>query len=301
VSRRLELTMYEHGWYQIKFAHELPDHGISALELDGRPLMAARAGGRVGVFDAVCPHRGAHLAHGGRLDDGAVVCPFHGYRIGLGEGGGHDFCVRELHGGVAGGGVFARLSGRAEPDLGEVLAELERDHVFVPGFSMQVDASMETVIENGFDNAHFKSVHGLAQPDLAVRTGEHGELVAEGVFAIPAIRGAGGGRRTRYLARAFSPGIMLASLEGEPPYNYKILTAATPRAGSVGCTIRLTLVFPGTEPPPDRLVRGILQESRKGLELDRDVWDHLVPDAPQRYTDLDDAVQRFHAYCETFR
>jgi len=293
--------MYEHGWYQVAFEHELGE-GIAPLEIAGRPLMAVRESDRVRVFDATCPHRGAHLAFGGRVDGGALICPFHGYRIGLGAGGGQDFCVREYRAGVFGGTVFVRLSEREEPDLGAVLAGLEQSHVFVPGFTMEVEASMEIVIENGFDNAHFKSVHGLGQPDLEVRAGERGELVAEGVFQIPSIPGADdAGRRTRYMARAFSPGVMLASLDGEPPYNYKILTGATPRADGRGCTIRLTLLFPGTANPPERLVQGIVQESRKGLELDRRVWDHLVGGAPQQYTELDDAVRRFGGYCASFR
>ena len=37
--------------------------------------------GAVCLADAVCPHLGANLAHefGGRLKDGCLVCPFHGY------------------------------------------------------------------------------------------------------------------------------------------------------------------------------------------------------------------------------
>ncbi|UCF48982.1 MAG: Rieske 2Fe-2S domain-containing protein [Myxococcales bacterium] len=35
--------------------------------------------GDVRVFDAYCPHQGAHLGHGGRLDDDCLRCPFHGF------------------------------------------------------------------------------------------------------------------------------------------------------------------------------------------------------------------------------
>ena len=30
-------------------------------------------------MDAYCPHLGAHLGHGGRVEGGAVRCPFHAW------------------------------------------------------------------------------------------------------------------------------------------------------------------------------------------------------------------------------
>jgi nitrite reductase/ring-hydroxylating ferredoxin subunit len=36
------------------------------------------ATGRLRVFDAFCPHQGAHLGHGVRIDDDCLRCPFHG-------------------------------------------------------------------------------------------------------------------------------------------------------------------------------------------------------------------------------
>lgn len=34
--------------------------------------------GELRVFDAFCPHQGAHLGYGGRIDEGLLRCPFHG-------------------------------------------------------------------------------------------------------------------------------------------------------------------------------------------------------------------------------
>src|SRR5205814_490494 len=150
---------------------------------------------KVDVFDAVCPHRGAHLAYGGRLTAQTVVCPFHGHRIGLGGVSGDGFCVRAYATLVHGGGVFVRLSDRVEPDFARAVQELGEDHTFVPGFEMTTRTTMEVVIENGFDSAHFRSVHGLlSRPGLAVERGRFGELVAEGRFEIPWRSGPGPGK-----------------------------------------------------------------------------------------------------------
>jgi phthalate 4,5-dioxygenase oxygenase subunit len=54
------------------------------VKLFGRNFVAFRGGnGEVGFLDEACPHRGASLALG-RVDDCAVTCLFHGWRISAG-------------------------------------------------------------------------------------------------------------------------------------------------------------------------------------------------------------------------
>jgi phenylpropionate dioxygenase-like ring-hydroxylating dioxygenase large terminal subunit len=43
------------------------------------PITSATSSSTLRVFDAHCPHQGAHLGHGGRLRDGCVGCPFHDF------------------------------------------------------------------------------------------------------------------------------------------------------------------------------------------------------------------------------
>lgn len=44
----------------------------------GKELVAFRdERGKVAVLDAVCPHFGAHLGHGGTVENGCIRCPFH--------------------------------------------------------------------------------------------------------------------------------------------------------------------------------------------------------------------------------
>lgn len=71
------------GWYLLAFLPEL-EEGINPLEVGGQSVIAIRCGGEVTVFDATCPHRGANLGYGGKLDRDCIVCPFHGKRIKLG-------------------------------------------------------------------------------------------------------------------------------------------------------------------------------------------------------------------------
>ena len=58
-----------------------------AVTVAGRTLALLREGDRfIAVADA-CPHMGASLADG-RVEDGVVTCPWHGWRYDLGSGAG---------------------------------------------------------------------------------------------------------------------------------------------------------------------------------------------------------------------
>ncbi len=304
---------YQHGWYQVAFERDLSPP-ITPLSFAGRALMAISDPGpeRVRVFDAVCPHRGAHLAYGGRLaTPSTIVCPFHGYRIGLDEVSHDGFCARGYVCLVYGGGVFVRLSDQAGPDFARALQELGAGHTFIPGFEMTADTTIDVVIENGFDNAHFRAVHGLMSlPGLVVRTGPFGELVAEGRFDIPWRGGpegpapSGGRLHARYLGHAFSPGTFIAELDGDPPFRYRMMTNATPNGTGRACTIRFTLMLPnadGGSPPGERFTRELLQHSRDGLELDRAIWNRLDPHHVPRLTTSDHAAIAFGEFCRAFR
>lgn len=69
------------GWWQVMWSDELVPGAVVPLRYFGVDLVAFRTeDGRVSVFDAYCPHMGAHLGYGGRVDADELVCPFHGWR-----------------------------------------------------------------------------------------------------------------------------------------------------------------------------------------------------------------------------
>ncbi|HEY7821116.1 MAG TPA: Rieske 2Fe-2S domain-containing protein [Vicinamibacteria bacterium] len=301
--------MYDHGWYQVAFEHEL-ENDVNPLGFAGRRWMGIKTPSGIRILDATCPHRGAHLAFGGKMVGEVVRCPFHGHAIGLGKASPEGFEVREYGAASIGGMVFAALSDAEVPDLPRALAELASDHAFITGFEMKAETTIATVMENGFDSAHFKSVHRLRnRPRFEIGTGRYGELVAEGVFEIP--RGgwyerpgaSGGPIQARYQARAFSPGVVIASLEGEQPFNYKIITTASPDGSAKSCTIRLTLVLPntgGAGPPQRQFAEALLAVSRQGLEEDREIWNRLDLSVPQRLTENDEPAVAFAEFCRRF-
>ncbi|MEL7209070.1 MAG: Rieske 2Fe-2S domain-containing protein, partial [Actinomycetota bacterium] len=132
------------GWYRLD-----PD-GATALDagevvgrtLGGREIVLWPGPDGVVAADAHCPHLGAHLGHGGTVEDGCLRCPFHGWRWGPDgahlEIPGHDTVtnarlgtipVREVDGGVL--VWFGRPEAAWEP--AELTAEIPADAVDLGG------------------------------------------------------------------------------------------------------------------------------------------------------------------------
>jgi phenylpropionate dioxygenase-like ring-hydroxylating dioxygenase large terminal subunit len=85
-SERFPFTAHPKGWYVIALSEEIDKGALIQLRYFGRDLIAYRGdSGRVYVTDAYCPHLGAHLGYGGRIEGETIRCPFHGWRF---DGGG---------------------------------------------------------------------------------------------------------------------------------------------------------------------------------------------------------------------
>jgi 3-ketosteroid 9alpha-monooxygenase subunit A len=294
------------GWYRVAFTPDATEE-ISPVEIGSLPLVLVNLPDGIGAFDAVCPHRGAHLGYGGKLDGGVIVCPFHGRRIGLGEDRNRPYCVRQYQTLEVGGSIYVLLSDEHENGLTAFLEQLAPSHYFVSGFFLDAQVAPEFVIENVFDTDHFTAVHGLARrPQLSVHEGPTGELTVEAVFEAPGARewqGADedGTAKTRFCAHVFSPTLVASEL-GEPGNAHVVFTSATPTADGA-CVIRVSLAMaPAADggPPSDEIVMGLLRDSRRAFEQDLVVWEHLVPGAPSNYDGSDRPVIAFRAFCERF-
>jgi len=115
-----------------------------------------------GWYDAVCPHRGANLG-GGKLEQGCVVCPYHGHRVALGADPGAEFSVQRYPTLCAGGLLFAMIGDFNQGPLPKMIDYLTRTHQIFPGFEKSIRIAPEMVIENAFDWAHFGPVHDVLE------------------------------------------------------------------------------------------------------------------------------------------
>lgn len=177
MSRRYPFPATPDGWYGLCLAADLAPGDVKALRYFGRELVAFRGdGGAAHVFDAHCPHLGAHLGVGGRVEGDGIRCPFHGWRFdGLGclaEVPGLErtpsgvraksYPVQERNGFLH---VWFHAQGAAPAyDVRDFLGEPAQ---WTPWRSnaYRVRVHVQDMSENILDRAHFLHVHDMRAPD----------------------------------------------------------------------------------------------------------------------------------------
>jgi nitrite reductase/ring-hydroxylating ferredoxin subunit len=164
------------GWFVVAEAATLAPGEVRAIHYFDRDLVVYRgADGTPRVMDAHCQHLGAHLAVGGRVEDGCIRCPFHGWKF----DGTSGRCVEIPYGEVT--RIPTRAHARSYPTL-------ERNHMIwvwyhakggdpfyevpeVPEFhdegwspivvrDFEIRVSAQDMAENNVDFSHFRYVHG---------------------------------------------------------------------------------------------------------------------------------------------
>ncbi|EGF89939.1 rieske 2Fe-2S domain protein [Asticcacaulis biprosthecium C19] len=160
---RIELRS---GWYAVALSSDLKDKPLRVM-FDGQAYVLWRDGGRIGskigALADICPHRGAPLSLG-RIQDGGVVCPYHGWRFERDGRCSHmpalaspaPAFIAPVQAAEGDGFVFL---GRHAADLPLPIAPL------VPGgtsviMTGQVATTLGDFAENILDTTHTSVVHG---------------------------------------------------------------------------------------------------------------------------------------------
>jgi phenylpropionate dioxygenase-like ring-hydroxylating dioxygenase large terminal subunit len=296
--------MYKHGWYKLAFERDLNEE-LTPATIGSRRFVISRTEQGIRVFDADCPHRGAHLAYGGRLDGNAVICPFHRYRIGIGREATGDFQVQEYETLVISGLIFVRLSNSHDNGFAEFIYRLAETHTINPGFVMEIKSPAEIIIENGFDNTHFRPVHGVDAGKFVPQIDENGSLVVNSYFyhrteQALATMPSGTMIETPVQVNAFSPFLSVAQLGGRMPMVF--MTSVNP-IGENLTRLRFSLALSKKvygDPAPDRVVQSMLQGNRNGIQCDVIIWENLSHTSPRNHTAQDAAILEFEQFCEQF-
>jgi phenylpropionate dioxygenase-like ring-hydroxylating dioxygenase large terminal subunit len=149
------------GWYVVDASRAITD-GPRPYVLDGHEYVAWRADGKAQVAPDVCPHMGAQLSCG-QVQGGALVCPWHGLRLGP-EGHGPWKPVPTHDDGVL---VWAQLDGAESPTDGPVLPP--RPDRFVAGV-VRAEATCEPrdILANRLDPWHGVHFHPHSFTSLQV-------------------------------------------------------------------------------------------------------------------------------------
>lgn len=289
------------GWFQIAFERDLRQ-GMNRIDLPDQSVLVLKGPKDIRTFQASCPHRGANICSGKLVRDEFVICPFHGCEIGLVLPGKEGFMAKQYRSAIYGGLVFINMHDSNDNGFPTFMADLDSNCFIVPGFQLKCNARPELVIENAFDQMHFRTVHSiLNEPVFHACESPAGSYGVKSAFDFPPSKwhktGSSATLSIPYKAIAFSPYLVVSVLEGESPYY--IITSAVP--GKEETTIRLSIAVPaGSDriPPRNDLCQYLLDQSKKGLELDKKIWEDLDRQSTQRFLDSDRSVTGFLQFCK---
>ena len=185
------LPPFPEGWYFVSTRQSLEKAKLIQKTWMGKEIVAwCDDAGRVSVAESVCPHLGSQLgpAAGGRVRDGRLVCPFHGYEFDVSgqcvatpfapppkTAKLKTFAIREVLGIVfAWWGIDGRppqWSLPEDPPAGADWCELELQTLRFAGHPQETS-------ENAVDMAHLRYVHGYGN------VGRVGTVTVDGAYLL---------------------------------------------------------------------------------------------------------------------
>jgi 3-ketosteroid 9alpha-monooxygenase subunit A len=174
---RFPFPRYPNGWFQVAYSDELEKGAVLPLKYFGRDLVLFRTDdGAANLLDAHCPHLGAHLGYGGKVDGNCIRCPFHAW-----EFDGHGQCqkipysqkapparakirpwhVREVNGLIM---AWQHLQGEAPAwDLAPIPEYGNAEWTPYEKRRWKIRTHSQEMAENAVDSAHFHYVHGTVE------------------------------------------------------------------------------------------------------------------------------------------
>jgi 3-ketosteroid 9alpha-monooxygenase subunit A len=176
MSSRYPFPGAPNGWFGVSASDQLAPGEVRALAYLGRDLVLFRGeDGVARVFDAHCPHLGAHLGVGGQVCGEGISCPFHGWTF---DGDGYLSQVPGLDQPprvAAKAWIVCERNGRifvwhhadgGHPDYDVIGYRLEQSS-WTPWRcnTYQVRAHVQDLTENIIDRSHFLKVHDMAPPE----------------------------------------------------------------------------------------------------------------------------------------
>lgn len=182
MSRRFPFPLPS-GWFQVAWSEDLAAGEVKPLRYFGRDLVMFRAAeGTVHVLDAFCPHLGAHLGYGGKVEGEGIVCPFHAWKF---DGAGAcvnipyasriprqarvaPWQVREIYGFIL---VWHSVDGTGPTwEVPEMPEYQNEEWTGFQHMEWTIKTANQEMAENAVDSAHFMYVHGASvQPRTTAR------------------------------------------------------------------------------------------------------------------------------------
>jgi len=299
------------GWFQIAWSDEVAPGEVLPRYYVGRHLVLWRdADGAAHVNDAFCPHLGAHLGHGGRVDGCNLVCPFHGWEFGI-DGANTNipygtrtnakarirpYPVRELGDHLI---MFWYHPHDAEP-LWEVEEQPEfRD----PDFSewtnkhFTVATAAQEMSENSVDGPHFRYVHNTEiVPEIQSYEADGVVASMRSIQRFPTPRGVVDGRID---VDNHGPGMGITRFSGI--VDTFLVGAAIPiDANRTEVRFSFKTRSLGDGETTSNVGRAFVKEVCKQFEEDRPIWENKAHVTRPALADTDPPFMKFRKWYSQF-
>jgi 3-ketosteroid 9alpha-monooxygenase subunit A len=308
-------TAFPFAWYWAAYSDELAPGEVRPLRLLARDLVLWRdEEGAPHVMDAYCPHLGANLALGGRVEGCNLVCPYHWWSwdgegrnaaIPYSERTNRKARVRTYPTVDANGFVMFWFHPEPEqPPLWELPALDEYFTDEWTGFmktEWKVRCPWQELAENGPDYIHLRTVHGAATvPELEDLTyeGYSSSLRSRVDFTTP--RGPQPGRID---TDSWGPGFGLARFAGI--VDTVFLAATTPIDWEWTWSIKAYKVrLDGTDAEAEarsrRMGDALVADLRKQMAEDNVIFDNKVHVERPALIDVDGPLMPFRRWAAQF-
>ncbi len=268
-----------YGWFSLGRLDELPGEPVAPISAFGRDLVLWRDHDGPRVADAYCPHLGAHLGYGGRVEEGCLVCPFHEWSFD--------------HAGVNTGIPYSDRTNRkarlrvyeTASRNGHLLAWYHPDPTVAPLWEVpdslpdhpveclridrRIGTAWQEIAENSVDMAHFRSVHG------AGRVADVGELFIDGPYrrvrSTQSFQSARGEFEGHIESNSYGPGLGVVhfTLMG----TVTLVSATTPLAADE-VEMRFTMYHEEGEEMAAKIGTAFGAEVARQLDQDIPIWEH---------------------------
>lgn len=284
------------GWFVVAESADLSPGEVRPLYCFGRDLVLYRGDdGTPHVIDAHCRHLGAHIAVGGRVEDGCIRCPFHGWKF----DGGTGRCVEIPYGDMK--AIPPRAHTRAYPTIernhmiwawyhakdGEpfydvpVVPEFDDEQwsdILVQGFPIRI--SCQDMSENNVDFAHFRFVHGTdAIPD--------DDLVTEGTYKKTVSMGGA------FVREGFGLGLGVLRVK-----DYVTFLSSTTPIDEDHVFVRWVFSAPRKN-GPDAVTKAA-EEFCAGVSQDIPIWENKLYQDPPVITKTEKLILEHRRWCRQF-
>jgi nitrite reductase/ring-hydroxylating ferredoxin subunit len=268
-----------YGWFSLGRTDELPDEAVAPLEAFDADLVLWRDGEDLNLADAWCPHLGAHLGHGGRVDDGCLVCPFHEWSFDA-EGANVDIPYADRPNRKARLRTYPtmvrnrHLLAWYHPDptvepLWDVPEALPEQPVECLRMERRINTAWQELAENSVDMSHFRSVHGLN------RVADIGELFVDGPYrrvrSTQSFNTPRGEFEGQIESQSFGPGhgVVRFTLMG----TVTLISTTTPLAADE-VLVRFTMYHEEGDDMAAKIGAGFGAEVARQLDQDIPIWEH---------------------------